>query len=224
MASRDAGRTRAAVDELARAARPGHTVAAMALDLASLASVRSFAADLTGRVRSGDVPPLHAVVCNAGVQAGTTRTETADGFESTFGVNHLGHSLLVRELLPVLVAPARVVVVSSDTHDPARELGVPAPAWNDARALARGELGPAAASDQPFAAGQRRYSTSKLANVYLVLRRRAGGRVVGGQRGADLPRVSLSRTRSAPPSPAAGRLRAGACGRRRPRSGTARRG
>ncbi|PSL55946.1 NAD(P)-dependent dehydrogenase (short-subunit alcohol dehydrogenase family) [Saccharothrix carnea] len=201
VASRDAGRTRAAVDELARVTRTGHAVTAMALDLASLASVRSFATDLAGRVRSGDVPPLHAVVCNAGVQAGTTRTETADGFESTFGVNHLGHFLLVRELLPVLVAPARVVVVSSDTHDPARKLGVPAPAWHDARALARGELGPAAASDKPFAAGQRRYSTSKLANVYFtyaLARRLPAGVTANAFNPGLVPGTGLQREAAAP--------------------------
>jgi NAD(P)-dependent dehydrogenase (short-subunit alcohol dehydrogenase family) len=165
---RDAGRAKTAVDKLASAATAANTVEAMPLDLASLASVRTFAAELAGRVRSCEIPPLHALVCNAGVQAGTSLTRTADGFESTFGVNHLGHFLLVSELRPILKAPARVVVVASDTHDPALKVGVPAPAWNSAPALARGELGPAGASDKPFAAGQRRYSTSKLANVYFT--------------------------------------------------------
>lgn len=167
VASRNAGHAQEAVDRLA-AAGPRHTVEAMPLDLASLASVRTFAAELTDRVTSGDVPPLHALVCNAGVQAGTARTETADGFESTFGVNHLGHFLLVNELLPVLRPPARVVVVASGVHDPAKKTGVPVPAWNSVPELARGELGPGAASDGPFAAGQRRYSTSKLANIYFT--------------------------------------------------------
>ena len=111
---------------------------------------------------------MHAVVCNAGMQAGTTVTTTADGFESTFGVNHLGHFLLMNELMPQMRAPGRVVVVSSGVHDPANKSGVPAPAWNSPDALARGELGPASAADRPFVSGQRRYSTSKLANVYFT--------------------------------------------------------
>ncbi|GAA2170263.1 SDR family NAD(P)-dependent oxidoreductase [Actinomadura napierensis] len=168
VASRNAERTREAADKLAGAARAGHTVEAMPLDLASLASVRAFAAELADRVASGAIPPLQALVCNAGVQAGTRQTRTADGFESTFGVNHLGHFLLVNELLPVLRAPARVVVVASGVHDPAQKAGVPVPAWNAAPALARGELGPDAASDNAFVAGQRRYSTSKLANIYFT--------------------------------------------------------
>jgi NAD(P)-dependent dehydrogenase (short-subunit alcohol dehydrogenase family) len=168
VASRNADRTREAVDKLAGAIRPEHTAEAMSLDLASLASVRAFAAELAGRVASGTIPPLQALVCNAGVQAGTEQTRTADGFESTFGINHLGHFLLVNELLPVLRAPARVVVVASGVHDPAQKAGVPVPSWNTAPALARGELGPDAASDNAFVAGQRRYSTSKLANIYFT--------------------------------------------------------
>jgi NAD(P)-dependent dehydrogenase (short-subunit alcohol dehydrogenase family) len=67
---RDAGRGKVAVDKLAGiagAAGTAHTVEAMPLDLASLASVRDFAAALAGRVSSGEIPALHALVCNAGV-------------------------------------------------------------------------------------------------------------------------------------------------------------
>ncbi|TWF92604.1 SDR family NAD(P)-dependent oxidoreductase [Saccharopolyspora dendranthemae] len=166
IASRDAARAQAAVDALAADAAAGNSVEAMALDLASLASVRSFGTELTGRLRAGELPVLHAVVCNAGVQMGANDARTADGFESTFGVNHLGHFALVNELLPALKAPARVVVVSSDTHDPGPR-GL-APAWNDPPALARGELGQAAAKDNALTRGQRRYCTSKLANIYFT--------------------------------------------------------
>ncbi|MBF8187669.1 SDR family NAD(P)-dependent oxidoreductase [Nonomuraea sp. K274] len=166
--SRDADRAQEAVSRLAGAASAANRVEAMSLDLASLASVRTFTAELTGRLTSGGLPPLYAAVCNAGQQPGTTVSKTADGFESTFGVNHLGHFLLVKELLPVLKAPARVVVVASGVHDPAEHPSMPGPAWNSVPALARGELGPAAASDLPFAFGQRRYATSKLANVYFT--------------------------------------------------------
>jgi NAD(P)-dependent dehydrogenase (short-subunit alcohol dehydrogenase family) len=143
-------------------------VEAMSLDLSSLASVRAFAAELKKRLMARTIPPLHAVVCNAGMNPLNTKTMTADGFESTFGINHLGHFLLVNELLPLLQSPARVVIVASGVHDPAQKSGVPAPAWNDPVALAHGELGPAAAFDKALASGQRRYSTSKLANVYFT--------------------------------------------------------
>ncbi|MDW5329479.1 SDR family NAD(P)-dependent oxidoreductase [Plantactinospora sp. KLBMP9567] len=165
---RDAGRGQVAVETLTAGAAAGNTVEAMAMDLSSLASVRAFASGLTARVESGEIPRVHAVVCNAGVQMGTRLTLTADGFESAFGVNHLGHFVLVNELLPVLQAPARVVVVSSGTHDPAALKVGPAPAWSNAEALARGILAPSAAGDNAFIAGQRRYSTSKLANIYFT--------------------------------------------------------
>ena len=168
LACRDEGRAQAAVDQLTSGAGVAGQVEAMALDLASLASVRAFATELTRRLSTGTTPPLHAVVCNAGVNSGTRPTATADGFESTFGVNHLGHFLLINELLPALQSPARVVVVASGVHDPAQKSGVPAPAWNDPAGLALGQLGPAAASDNSLVSGQRRYSTSKLANIYFT--------------------------------------------------------
>jgi NAD(P)-dependent dehydrogenase (short-subunit alcohol dehydrogenase family) len=58
--------------------------------------------------------------------------------------------------------------VASGVHDPAQKSGVPAPAWNNPEALAHGNLGPAAESDSTFVSGQRRYSTSKLANIYFT--------------------------------------------------------
>ena len=82
------------------------------LDLASLASVRTFAGDFLAAHDRLDV-----LVNNAG---GITDrwTATADGFEQMFGVNHLGHFLLTDLLRDRLVesAPARVVVVSSVAH------------------------------------------------------------------------------------------------------------
>src|SRR6201997_5404331 len=168
LACRDEGRAQAAVDQLTSGAGGSAQAEAMPLDLASLASVRAFAAELSKRLSAELIPPLHAVVCNAGVNPLNTKTMTVDGFESTFGINHLGHFLLVNELLPALQSPGRVVVVASGVHDPAQKSGVPAPTWNDPAALARGELGPAGASDKSMAYGQRRYSTSKLANVYFT--------------------------------------------------------
>jgi len=168
LACRDEGRAQAAVDQLTSGAGVAGQVETMSLDLASLASVRAFAAELTKRLSTGTIPPLRAVVCNAGVNPLNTKTVTADGFESAFGINHLGHFLLINELLPVLQSSARIVVVASGVHDPAQKSGVPAPAWNSPAALAHGDLGPAAASDNTLASGQRHYSTSKLANVYFT--------------------------------------------------------
>jgi NAD(P)-dependent dehydrogenase (short-subunit alcohol dehydrogenase family) len=145
----------------------------LTLDLASLDSVRRCAASLAGDGR----PPLHALVANAGLQHLDGTVATADGLEETFAVNHLGHFLLIQLLLEQLVTPARVIIVASDTHDPAQSTGMPTPRYTTAADLARPD--PAwARGDAPAVAGRRRYTTSKLCNVLLTyeLQRRCGGR------------------------------------------------
>jgi NAD(P)-dependent dehydrogenase (short-subunit alcohol dehydrogenase family) len=176
-------------------------VEAMRLDLASLQSVRDFVDEIGRRLDAGNLPPLYALVCNAGVQSGGKLTFTADGFESTFGVNHLAHFLLVNLLLPRFTSPARIVVVASGTHDPALKTGVPAPAWNDPVALARGELGPLAVNDSPRNRGQRSYSTSKLANVlfsYELACRLPSGITVNAFDPGLMPGTGLVRDGSVP--------------------------
>jgi len=156
--ARDAERGRAAGDALRRVASGGASgVAVLPLDLADLASVRAFPA----RLAAADLPPLHAVVANAGLQHRDRRHVTADGFEAAFGVNHLGHFLLLRLLLPALVPDGRVVIVASGTHKArrVRNAGFPPPRWQDPRVLAA----PGAGS------GQVAYATSKLANVLTML-------------------------------------------------------
>lgn len=83
----------------------------MLLNLASQRSIHFFTENLAQQVRLGHLPPLHAVVCNAAVQLPAAVTHTADGYEQTFGVNYLGHFMLVNSLLPLLAEPGRVVVV-----------------------------------------------------------------------------------------------------------------
>ena len=135
------------------------------MDLASLTSVHAFGDDF----RSRDLPPLHAIVCNAGLQVVSGTERTAEGVEMTFGVNHLGHFALVQDLRADLAAPARVVVVASGTHDPAKTTGMPSPQYISAADLAY-------PSDDAPVDGRRRYTTSKLCNVLYAyeLDRRLG--------------------------------------------------
>ncbi len=165
IASRSQERGREAVQRLIK--ETGHAqVEAMALDLASLDSVRSFVLAFSER----ELPPLQAIVCNAGIQVVSGTTYTKDGFETTFGVNHLGHFLLVNLLLGRLVAPARIVFVSSDTHDPTKRTGMPAPRYRNPEALAWPEKypDPAEQADRPDLVGRRRYTTSKLCNILCI--------------------------------------------------------
>jgi NAD(P)-dependent dehydrogenase (short-subunit alcohol dehydrogenase family) len=66
---------------------------------------------------AADHDALHLLVANAGVMA-CPQGRTADGFETQFGTNHLGHFVLVNRLVPLLLAgaPSRVVVLSSAGH------------------------------------------------------------------------------------------------------------
>ncbi|WP_328619954.1 oxidoreductase [Streptomyces sp. NBC_00354] len=112
LACRSAARGRAAVVRL-RAEVPGAEVEFVPLDLADMDSVREFA-KAYGQRR----PSLDLLVNNAGVMA-LPFGRTADGFETQFGVNHLGHFALTGLLLPQLLAAdpgARIVTVSSGFH------------------------------------------------------------------------------------------------------------
>jgi NAD(P)-dependent dehydrogenase (short-subunit alcohol dehydrogenase family) len=109
--SRVPSRGEAALKEI-RSGSGNEHVEMMELDLADFASIRAFAAAVLERYDRIDV-----LVLNAGLVLGH-RTETTEGFENTFGVNHLGHFLLTQLLLERLEAsaPSRVVVLASDAH------------------------------------------------------------------------------------------------------------
>ncbi len=127
------------------------------LDLASLASVRAFAASLPEG-------PISHLVLNAGGQRADASTRTVDGFEVTFATNHLAHYLLLRLLMPRLADNARIVITSSGTHDPAEKTGVPPPRHANAKWLAHPDRDPQADKMQAVA-GMRAYSSSKLCNL-----------------------------------------------------------
>jgi NAD(P)-dependent dehydrogenase (short-subunit alcohol dehydrogenase family) len=143
------------------ARRPGPPAAeTIPLDLAYLDNVRSFAAAVGGRL---DAIPIDALVLNAG-RSGDAAGRTADGFETTFVVNHLAHYLLLRLLLPRLADHARIVLTTSGTHDPAQRAPLPPPRHADAQLLAHPELDPDR-DRQPRTASGRAYTASKLCVV-----------------------------------------------------------
>lgn len=109
LACRSEARGTEAGDRMA-AEVPGAEIEFARLDLADLASVRQFA-------QAFPYDRLDLLVNNAGVMALPYGT-TADGFETQFGVNHLGHFALTGLLLPALLDTpgARVVTVSSGGH------------------------------------------------------------------------------------------------------------
>jgi retinol dehydrogenase-13 len=156
MTARDPAKGAAAVERV-RARTGSGAVEDGRLDLASFDSIRTFAADVLAAHRG-----VHVVVHNAGLHL-SDRRETAEGFEMTFGVNHLGPFLLTRLLHERLVAsaPARVVVVSSAAHRRAAA-GLP---FHDLQTAGRRY------------AGFRVYAETKLANILFTreLARRLAG-------------------------------------------------
>jgi NAD(P)-dependent dehydrogenase (short-subunit alcohol dehydrogenase family) len=109
---RNAEKGRIAIERIQRAV-PAAKVQFESLDLASLASIRAFAA---ATIANGQ--PLDLLINNAGVMDLPTRRLTEDGFEMQFGTNHLSHFALTGLLLPLLrkAQAPRVVNVSSLAH------------------------------------------------------------------------------------------------------------
>lgn len=157
------GRPGPALEAAAEAARrSGARVRTVPCDLASLEQVRAAAATVRDAVAAGDLPPVAALVSNAGVQTADRRQVTADGHELSFGVNVLAPHALVEGLRPAMADGAHVVLLGSGTHHGDRSMGlVDPPRWEDPRDLARPD-GP----DGDPRAGSRAYATSKLAVVY----------------------------------------------------------
>jgi protochlorophyllide reductase len=111
LACRSLERADAAAADIRRRT-PGAELEIRTLDLADLASVRSFAEQLRR-----DHDRLDLLINNAGLMA-LDESTTVDGFETQLGVNHLGHHALTAQLLPIMldVPGSRVVTQSSIGH------------------------------------------------------------------------------------------------------------
>ncbi|KAJ3170399.1 hypothetical protein HDU88_009028 [Geranomyces variabilis] len=131
------------------------------LDLGSMRDVRRFADHFSAKY-----PPLEALVLNAGIQVTSGITYTEDHIESTFGVNHVGHALLVALLETHMANEGRIVITASGMHDPAQKVPGPSAKYTSAAQLAKpaGELD----SRSNHTIGAQRYATSKLCNVLYL--------------------------------------------------------
>ena len=109
-AVRDLGKAEAALAKARAGAASRGDIRLIELDLASLSKVRGCADALREAAE-----PFNAVICNAGVMA-TPKGTTADGFETQFGTNHLGHFTLVNRIADLVRPNGRLVVVSSAGH------------------------------------------------------------------------------------------------------------
>jgi NAD(P)-dependent dehydrogenase (short-subunit alcohol dehydrogenase family) len=110
-AARDVTKAEAATAQVRRdAAAKGGSFELVTLDLGSLKSVRACAAQL---IAKGE--PFDLVIANAGVMA-TPFGHTADGFETQFGTNHLGHFVLINRIAPLMRAGSRLINLASSGH------------------------------------------------------------------------------------------------------------
>ncbi len=140
--------------------KTGHKhLVCMQIDLASLQSVRDFRNEFSKRPE----PVITALINNAGIAPNIRNTSyTEDGFEITFGTNHLGGFFLTLLMLPYLEKGGSITFTASDTHDPTTNTGVEPPVYTSGKELAYPEESSEKAG---MKLGQRRYSTSKLCNV-----------------------------------------------------------
>ena len=121
----------------------------LACELTDQNSIRQCAKDIF----DSNINSLEIIVANAGIMA-LPKLEQVEGIEKQFATNHLGHFLLLNEVLPLIgkESPARVVMVSSAAHAQAPAVGI------DFDNLS-GERG---------YSGFRAYGQSKLANVLMA--------------------------------------------------------
>jgi NAD(P)-dependent dehydrogenase (short-subunit alcohol dehydrogenase family) len=109
-AARDLSKAHDATERVRAQAALGGSLELIQLDLASLESVRRCA---DGLIAQGK--PFDLIIANAGVMACPKGT-TADGFETQFGTNHLGHFVLVNRIAGLLKSGGRLVNLSSAGH------------------------------------------------------------------------------------------------------------
>ncbi len=145
IAARSADKTLPVIDEIKRETG-NDKLEFIQLDLSDLASVRRCAEELLARNI-----PIHGLINNAGLAG--SRGTTKDGFELTFGTNHLGHYLLTRLLLDRIKqsGPARIVNVASASHYQAKGIN-----WDALRAKTKSRT------------GLPEYAVSKLSNVLFT--------------------------------------------------------
>ncbi len=138
--------------------KTGHkNIICMPLDLESLQSVREFTAQFSKQPNN----KIIALINNAGIQNVAETQFTKEGFEITFGVNHLASTYLTLLLLPFMDSNASITFTASGTHDPKQKTGMEPPIFKSAKELAY----PTETNEKLMNVGQRRYTTSKLCNI-----------------------------------------------------------
>ncbi|CAJ2511165.1 Uu.00g067900.m01.CDS01 [Anthostomella pinea] len=185
-------------DAAAPALRPilattSHSHEIVSMELTNLDSVRQAAGTINTRIASGGIPPIQALILNAGFQDFGKQVWTEDGFDVTFSANYLGQFLLTLLLLKSMNKDSgRIVLVGSEVHDPYDKRNEEGQVYTDDRyktivhdqagfeAIARGTWS-SAQEDPSWRSGSRRYGAAKLFSIMM------------NDDGYDAPRVVVIR-------------------------------
>ncbi|RYP18843.1 hypothetical protein DL765_003723 [Monosporascus sp. GIB2] len=159
---------------------PSHSHDIVSLDLANLDSVRQAAETINARVAAETIPPIRALILNAGFQDFGKQVWTDDGLDMTFSANYLGHWLLTLLLLKSMDKDyGRIVLVGSQSHDPYDKRNERTQAFADEKyksimhdqasfeAIVKGTWS-SAQEDPSWRSGFRRYGASKLLSVMMI--------------------------------------------------------
>ncbi|KAK7739617.1 hypothetical protein SLS62_011246 [Diatrype stigma] len=159
---------------------PSHSHDVVSLDLTKLDSVRQVAETINARVTAEAIPPIRALILNAGFQDFGKQIWTDDGLDVTFAANYLGHWLLALLLLKSMdKMSGRIVVVGSQSHDPYDKRNEVTGAFVDEKyrtvvhdqagfeAIAKGTWS-SAQEDPTWQSEFRRYGAAKLFSVMII--------------------------------------------------------
>lgn len=143
------------------------------LDLSEIDSVRTYATSLKKYLTTSNLR-IKCLINNAGIGGNVLFKKNSLDYDLIWATNHLGHFLLTLLILPFI--DERIINVSSEVHDPSGEHNLPDPenGWPSLSATSAEEYdnvickGLATEGDNEYKACIRRYTRSKLCNVYFT--------------------------------------------------------
>ncbi|KAI1210113.1 NAD(P)-binding protein [Annulohypoxylon truncatum] len=152
------------------------------LDLSRLDNVREVAATINTNVEARTIPPISAIILNAGYEEFGEQTWTEDSLDTTFVVNYLSHWLLTLLLLQSMDRDrGRIIWISSWSQKhvaPGDRHNIMNGSFQDSRyktmitddlePLAKGTWSPNIDGEHTWAAGYRRYGASKMCGVAMI--------------------------------------------------------
>ena len=135
----------------------------MEIDTSSLESVKNFVTNY----KNSSYGKIYSLICNAGIGGRSSSQRSKECYDIVFATNHLGYFLLVNSLLPLMEENGRILVVSSEMHNPHEKL-YPHFEWIGVEKMAK--------PDEELSKSNIRYCYSKLCNLYFTyeLIRRVG--------------------------------------------------